>query len=750
MNYFAAPPAHLRSPVDDGTRLGMIREESIRMAMAFPKQEPSPISDSSEQSQDAHLPPNKRARVNYECEACGTTYTEKRALARHRHTDMHRRRMGLPPDKRHLCVKCGRSFGRNHDLQRHRREQHGEATGATAVDMATCRSDDSHMSDDSTALKSQSSWSGPLGAMPMVDDMLLQPPHLRGAKSHGDLNSSRAGSTPSLSKSSSRESAPSIKTESNSDISVPIKMWPGDDDQRIFTPTPPREFKQRERRHSSDGLGELPPVRKDSSQPSRPSTATSKGSKDVNSQPSNSRIIANMIIDEPDVEGYEPHICLPCGRVFGDDDLLLEHLQTHLDSFKGNYKCKKCQIGFDHEEDLQKHLDSAKRGKCGFNFPHSQPCTGHHPPPARTDNMAYLHDSDCARLTYQLRNWEQAQLQAYISQINQLVANRQKRSKSRWSAEALVRSKRNSVTSFRSSAVSVNTYASAPCDTSNGKMDIDGLQKRLKNMSMRDVGSSVKNAINRRGGAISASTSKHSGTHDKALHSAVQRGELQKANDLLLTGADPWTLHRSSGTIISAALWAQTEVQSLTVAHRLTEDIQGACKICKLNSANFNKSAPAKVRALIDHGADVDQPGGLCNYPINSAAWMCNAEVVVVLLQKGANVHQRDDTFGSPLGIAASQAGFPKSEETVNALLNWKANPFIAGREGSPLEIARRKLAFWEKSPENIQIAPNVVDERVDSCEAIISLLEQALERWETMGRSEQISRYERSVAGNL
>ena len=757
MDYYGVPPPHLRSPVDDGTRLGMIREESNRMAMfqqpmyQQPRQEASPMSDtaSSEQSQDSNQP-NKRARHGYECVECGTTYTEKRALARHRHTDMHRRRLGLQPDKRHLCVKCGRSFGRNHDLQRHRREQHGEATGATTVDVSGNRSDDNH--ENYASLSTKASWSGPMSTGIAPDEMMLQPPNLRGAKSYGDFSSTRTGSTPSLTKSSSGESVPSIKTENNSDWSIPVQTWPGDDDQRIFTPTPPRQLKQPERRHSSDGLrDELVPRRKDSSQPSRPSTATTRGERDARTGPSGARILAHMIVDEPDVEGYQPPICLPCGRVFGDDDQLLDHLKTHLESFKGNHKCKKCQIGFDHEEDLQKHLDAAKKGHCGFKFEHSQPCTGHHPP-IRTNNFERLPDSDCARLTYQLRNWEHAQLQAYISQINQLVADRHKRSQNRWSAEALMRSNRNSITSFRSFAVSVNTYASAPCDTgANGEMDLSGLQKRLKNMSIREVGSSVKNTIMGRSGASTTST-KPSAMHDKALQTAIHRGELKKANELLTSGADPSQLHRASGNVTAAALWNHTEVQSLTVAHRLTEDIQGSCNVCHLNSAMFSKGSN-KVKALLAHGADVNQTGGICQYPINSAAWMCKGDIVSMLLQNrgesgAAYVNQRDATFGSPLGIAASQAGYPGSEEVVSVLLAANANPFISGREGSPLEIVRRRLAFWEKSPEVMQISPDVVEERIESCESIIKLLEGGLERFENESRSEQIARFQRS--GNM
>lgn len=52
-------------------------------------------------------------------------------------------------------------------------------------------------------------------------------------------------------------------------------------------------------------------------------------------------------------------------------------------------------------------------------------------------------------------------------------------------------------------------------------------------------------------------------------------------------------------------------------------------------------------------------------------------------------------------------------------------------------------MAFWEKSPEVMQISPDVVEERLESCGVVQRLLEEAEEKWEERGRREQEERFE-------
>lgn len=85
---------------------------------------PAAAGDSRRALDEATIPPAKRRRVIYLCEPCGTYYTEKRALARHRHTNTHRRNTGLPPAQKYACTICGREFSRDHDRHRHENEKH--------------------------------------------------------------------------------------------------------------------------------------------------------------------------------------------------------------------------------------------------------------------------------------------------------------------------------------------------------------------------------------------------------------------------------------------------------------------------------------------------------------------------------------------------------------------------------------------------------------------------------------------------
>ena len=65
----------------------------------------------------------KRMRMTYDCEICGTSYTEKRTLVRHNRTPAHCARVGksLP---RYSCTICQKPFSRDDIRQRHEREKH--------------------------------------------------------------------------------------------------------------------------------------------------------------------------------------------------------------------------------------------------------------------------------------------------------------------------------------------------------------------------------------------------------------------------------------------------------------------------------------------------------------------------------------------------------------------------------------------------------------------------------------------------
>ena len=68
-------------------------------------------------------PSTKRVRISYDCELCGTSYTEKRSLTRHCNSSIHCERVGQPL-RNFRCAICSAEFARDDIRQRHQREQH--------------------------------------------------------------------------------------------------------------------------------------------------------------------------------------------------------------------------------------------------------------------------------------------------------------------------------------------------------------------------------------------------------------------------------------------------------------------------------------------------------------------------------------------------------------------------------------------------------------------------------------------------
>ena len=112
-------------------------------------------SQGSSNTDDDDNTARKRQRIGFPCAHCNMNFTEKRALARHKKTDHHRRQLGLPPDRKHACAMCGKHFTRGHDLKRHQNEQHAEQNAATAMEMSSGSSEYSNAStymEDKSAL----------------------------------------------------------------------------------------------------------------------------------------------------------------------------------------------------------------------------------------------------------------------------------------------------------------------------------------------------------------------------------------------------------------------------------------------------------------------------------------------------------------------------------------------------------------------------------------------------------------------
>ncbi|KAK5718350.1 hypothetical protein LTR15_008077 [Elasticomyces elasticus] len=133
--------------------------------------------------------------------------------------------------------------------------------------------------------------------------------------------------------------------------------------------------------------------------------------------------------------------CSLCKKPYEKDTVALrKHLNSHLAELRGQqtaHFCRVCQVGFVHQQDLQHHNDVASSGQCcgllpghngpckgflcGFNFRHTAPCSGHHPPAGD----ATWSDHDRFKFGHLLRKWELSQLRVAAAEANKLQRLRQ-------------------------------------------------------------------------------------------------------------------------------------------------------------------------------------------------------------------------------------------------------------------------------------------------------------------------------------
>ncbi|KAK4626671.1 hypothetical protein CLAFUW4_04627 [Fulvia fulva] len=711
---YPSPLHHTYLPGHDDGRLETVAEEraDLRLNISHGLFEESDV----EPEHGIYLPSPKRQRTGFNCVHCNMAFTEKRALARHKKTDHHRRQLGLPPDRKHACHICGKHFTRGHDLKRHQNEQHADIGGAMEI-----LSGGSEQSSDRS---------------PPVEDYLPMP--IPQGLSHG-----KAIAPPAVMDLGPPGLPPARPLPIPDYSALPEEAEPRrcseTTTQRASEPKHARRsrsmqaiMKQEQTLRDLEGEADAAPTV--SSQESVPQL-TSGASSDTDMEsdrvselfpPLQSRsttgdlrltsMLENKISSYGrEVDSWQPVMCAMCGNAFEDDaEELVKHLRRHLDNFKGKHRCKECKIDFIHAEDLERHQQSViADGTCGFNFPHR--CTGHHPPSSGV-NAGQLTDFDRVRLCVRLQEWEQAQLQAYIAEINDLTMARQQRKLTRWSDILRGTSRRSSLCSF---AISVNTYATAPCDVSDGKMDLGGLQKRLQQMSLGSAVSRFRRKMN------PDQKDARSKTIDKALAKAVKHGDLQKVKSQLTIGGDSKIIHHDQGTFVTVALWGHTYIARRMAEHRVDEDITGKCSVCKMNSSTFNKPAN-KVRSLLMHSADPNEPGGLHGHPLSTAAWMGKPDIVSLLLEYGGEMRQGGGKFGNALCSAAAEAGYQGQADVIDLLIKEGADVRTVGPEGSALDLARARRNQWSMQVlEATSMQEELeLNQRIASCDSVLLTLQ--------------------------
>ena len=761
---YAEPSRGYRHP--QAERLSSIAEGIATAPKIDPRQDSFLLDESEGEVGAQHSEmPKKRQRMTYYCEDCGTSYTEKRTLARHRHTDQHRQRVGLPPIRKYPCTTCGKLFGRDHDRHRHENEKHKLDSRVPASDWSKQESARKWPMPEQAPppppppAQAPGPVPAPYTMMPHTNYRSMTPSTM----SPVSMVRTDTVSTPSVSPVPMAEGYPDMEPmvisgpsytqpqptiDENSAYPMESHSASQMDDvdySDIPQPTPPFRSNSIPARMVQNPEDSNAKTRNDSAvnihfrNSNSPSTRNSGGSSDIIFEEETPRGVSTSASTPTPTQNFtRQHVsliqrqgktnvigrprarfCIMCEAPFEHDlDGLIPHLRQHMDTFRGTHFCSDCQIGFVHGQDLERHRKSAEKGHCGFSFTHDTPCNGHHPPEEHSEGG--LSDRDRFQLCNQLRHWEQSQLRTYITDINNLVSSRTEKDIDSYSIEALIRQSRNSFGSF---AVSVNTHATAPCDqTEDGKWDIGGLQRRLKLMSVRDASEQVQQIVKRDSAASRATIL------NKDLYKAVYRGDLTKVEKSLASGADGNVLRVSDPVLTAAAMWSRSEVWQQTSAHkrlneRNTQELD-YCE-CALSSPSTCSDADL-VRAMLQHGADPQREGGLCGYPLSTAAYMGKAAVVQVLLDHGADLNYRAGKYATPLCFAAAGAAYPGNRDVIRILVEAGAERFSFGPEGDATQIARKQRDMWSLRAMEMNTVRNEVRERVECCEKTIKFLELA------------------------
>lgn len=685
-------------------------------------------------SPDSSAQPSKKRRLIFLCEACGTYYTEKRALARHRHTAQHRRNVGLPPAEKYTCTLCNKTFSRDHDRVRHENETHkGQrrfASLKSASQTPSAGPDDSFVHQSASVLPEfpamecvqeesfvieddvrsvQNGWDtlsntievypGPANRSTSSSHKVAMQGHSEQSqmrvREHPDPDCTRNNSTSTSKSSSDPDAVDSSVNDRNS------QSWLAEssDDEDGINGTPDTQLSVKSTNSTTaDSAVDLDEDACDVHQPKQPSVTTydyrceqqQEGEEVVDSGEQDTEAtlagFSNLTLKPrphtsviqrrgktTTIPRKKPLLCIFCDQVFEEDCRnLLAHLRQHLDMFRGELTCRTCKVGFVHKQDLEMHQVSATVvGHCGFSFDHVHPCTGHHRPTSHGPNVE-LTDPDRFRLCVQMRQWEQSQLRAYMAEVNQLLAMRSSRASTSYSIEALFRRSRGSFSSF---AVSVDTFGSAPCDaTVGGQTDVRGIKQRLRMMSFKDSKMQVRKLPH----------VLRSGSLDKSLLHAATCGDLQQIDELVKLGGRPSAIIGDRSALSAASQRADVDTVRLLIG--LGANVHSRCGIYGSALAGAAHAGKLEiVRLLLENGADVRQLGGNYGSALGAAVVMDRIQIAQVLLEQGADVNAKGGDFGCPLSIAALRG----NADMVQLLLAHGAHvDSRGGDEGSPIGFA--------------------------------------------------------------
>jgi len=161
---------------------------------------------------------------------------------------------------------------------------------------------------------------------------------------------------------------------------------------------------------------------------------------------------------------------------------------------------------------------------------------------------------------------------------------------------------------------------------------------------------------------------------------------------LIESGADASKKNKKGDTALKIALASQDKSkagENDTVKHLLkantrisstaSQNPADPAAMTELMKAVTVSFTPAKVKAIIDNGADIEERDSAGNTALMIASKYSNAEPVKTLIALGANVNAKNDAGQTPLMIACAGGYNP---EKVKALIAAKSDVFDKDDEG--------------------------------------------------------------------
>lgn len=161
------------------------------------------------------------------------------------------------------------------------------------------------------------------------------------------------------------------------------------------------------------------------------------------------------------------------------------------------------------------------------------------------------------------------------------------------------------------------------------------------------------------------------------------KGErIENIKQLLALGADVNAVDRSGYTSLRYALWRDNEeLARLLLEHGADPNDYDALSSGGgrgLLATAISRSSSWTINPVIDlllaHGADVNLPSDIENniIPLSAAAEVDNAEIIKILLEKGARVNELDRGFSALFDASAN-----RNETIITMLLDGGADPTI-------------------------------------------------------------------------